>query len=142
MKKPIIVALIATSLDYFVHQNYANPEVPSYYIFKIILYFIASYYILEPNKIRDFFNVFKLKDRTTPFYLYFSLLGAFYHGLYYRMLDWYYGSGFLSFARVGDVRLFNFSSNIFIEGILDWALIHGLSFFVALYVARFLGDSN
>ena len=141
MKKPIIAALVATLIDYYVHQNYANPEVPSYYIFKIILYFIASYYILEPNKIRDFFNVFKLKDRTPPFYLYFSILVAFYHGLYYRILDWY-GSGFLSFARVGDVRLFHFSSNIFIEGILDWALIHGLSFFVALYVARFLGDSN
>jgi len=134
--KPLIVAITAALIDFYVHQTSANVEVASYYIFKVVLYYVVAYYVLEPNKIRSFLNIFKLKDKTIPFYLYFSFLAAFYHGFYYRILDWYSGLGFFSFARVGDVTLFHFSDNVFIEGILDWALVHGFSFFIGLILVE------
>jgi len=134
--KSIIVALVAASTDFYIHQNFGNVEVLSYYLFKIVLYFVVAYYVLEPNKIRSFLNIFKLKDKSILFYIYFSLLAAFYHGWYYRILDFFAGEGFFSFARVGDVTLFSFSDNIFIEGILDWAIIHSGGFFIGLILVE------
>ena len=136
--KSVIVAVIATLTDFYVHQNYANKEVLTYYIFKITFYFLMAWLVFGRKEIIEYINIFKLKDRSIPFFLWFSIFISFYHGLYYRVLDWFAGQGFLSFARVGDVRLFHFSDNIFIEGVLDWAIVHSMGIFLGFLIAELL----
>ena len=136
--KSLIVAIIAALTDFYVHTYRANPEVFGYYFFKIVLYYVVAYYVFEPSKLRSTLNVFKLKDKSIPFFVWFSILASVYHGLYYRIFDWYTGKGFLSFARVGDVDFLHFSENIFIEGILDWLSVHASGVLVGFLVAEFL----
>jgi len=135
--KSIIVATIVVFLDFLIHENYANPENYFYFLFKLILAFVVAYYMFENKKLYGInLNPFKFKLGSIPYYLNWSIIFAVLHGLYYRLLDWFQGNGFWSFARVGDVRLFHFSDNIFLEGMADWLIIHAGIFLLAIIIVE------
>jgi len=133
--KSIIVATLIVFMDALIHFNYANKETMLYFVFKLGIGFAVAYFAFENKKLYGLnLNPFKFKFGSIPYYINWSIIFAVVHGLYYRILEVIQGNPFLS--RVGDVTLFTFSDNPLIEGSLDWLIVHGLIFLVAMIIVQ------
>lgn len=128
----VIVGLAVLMLDYIVHTFYANPETLYYFLAKPILSGYIAYYMWE-NK----FNLFRLKQNTFPFFLYYSTLFALIHGIYYRSIEIFTNKAL--FSRVGEITFpfISFEGSLIVL-IVGWWVIHGGAYFMGSYIAELL----
>ncbi len=136
----IIVGLSVLVLDWIAHITIWNEEVISYFLAKPITAGIIAFLAYKA-----FINVFSLEDGIIGYYLYYSVLFAGFHGLYYRVYELIYNIPL--FTRVGDLHLgfivLDATTKFggILIGMFNGLLIHGGSFFIGLIIAKMVvGD--
>jgi len=120
--KSVIVGLVLLILDFLGHLFLTETmETFYYFLAKPIIAGYVAFLMFA-----GIFNIFSLKKRKFPFYLYYATLFGLIHGIYYRVLDFIQGNPF--FFRVRDIIINDFvifPSNI-IMGTIGWWIIHSL----------------
>lgn len=133
LRNSIVVGLVLLFFDFLAHTFLTGTQETFYYYLAkpIVAGYIAFFMFL------GIWNFFNLKKNTNLYYFYYAILFALTHGIYYRIIDLVQGNPF--FDRVNDIVLGNtvlFSSSSILMGTIGWAIIHGGSFLIAVFIAK------